>query len=147
MQLFFGFVGAINIVALLPLVLIMHFTGYEPFEFPSTGKAWGAVLVNVCSRVLPANHIDRLNDFFQMFITLCSDYLYVIAMLKTTPVVVTVGLSLTIPLAIVGDEILNIHTKAQAAFGALLVLVSFSLVGWENADKVAQNDGQAENDL
>ncbi|KAF8496660.1 hypothetical protein JB92DRAFT_2817793 [Gautieria morchelliformis] len=127
MQLFFGFVGAINIVALFPLILIMHFTGYEPFEFPSTGKAWGAVLVN-------------------MFITLCSDYLYVIAMLKTTPVVVTVGLSLTIPLAIIGDEILNIHTKAQAGFGALLVLVSFGLVGWENADNVPQQDGQADND-
>ena len=68
-------------------------------------------------------------------------------MLKTTPVVVTLGLSLTIPLAIVGDEILNTaHTKTQAGLGALLVLVSFGLVGWENADSVPQNDGGAEID-
>ncbi len=35
-----------------------------------------------------------------MAITLSSDYIYVIAMLKTTPLVVTVGLSLTMPLAV-----------------------------------------------
>ena len=82
-----------------------------------------------------------------MFITLSSDYLYVLAMLKTTPVVVTVGLSLTIPLAIVGDETLNaVHTKTQAGLGALLVLVSFCLVGWENADTVPQKNDGIEND-
>ena len=47
MQLFFGFVGAFNIVALFPVGLILHFTGHEPFVLPSAGKAWGAVLVNV----------------------------------------------------------------------------------------------------
>ena len=36
----------------------------------------------------------------QMLITFSSDYIYVIAMLKTTPLVVTVGISLTIPLAV-----------------------------------------------
>ena len=82
-----------------------------------------------------------------MFITLSSDYLYVLAMLKTTPIVVTVGLSLTIPLAIVGDEILNtIHMTAQAGLGALLVFGSFSLVGLENADTVSQKIGGAKPD-
>jgi solute carrier family 35, member F5 len=49
MQLLFGFVGAVNIVALLPVGLILHLTGREPFELPLTGKEWGGVLVNVCS--------------------------------------------------------------------------------------------------
>jgi solute carrier family 35, member F5 len=79
-----------------------------------------------------------------MLITLSSDYILVIAMLKTTPVVATLGLSLTIPLAIVGDAILNKPTKAQAGLGALLVLVSFGLVGWADADTVSQDDGQVE---
>jgi solute carrier family 35 protein F5 len=47
MQLFFGFVGAFNVVALFPVGLILHITGYEPFDLPSSGKSWGAVLVNV----------------------------------------------------------------------------------------------------
>ena len=47
MQLFFGFVGLLNIVFLWPLGLILHFTGAETFELPSSGKATGGLLVNV----------------------------------------------------------------------------------------------------
>jgi solute carrier family 35 protein F5 len=61
-------------------------------------------------------------------------------MLKTTPLVVTIGLSLTIPLAILGDEILQKPTQIQAMIGALLVLGSFGLVGWQNAETVPQID-------
>lgn len=68
-----------------------------------------------------------------MVITWSSDYIYVIAMLKTTPLVVTVGLSLTIPFAIVGDFLLNIPTAPKAIIGAMLVLVAFVAVGIENA--------------
>lgn len=68
-----------------------------------------------------------------MFITLSSDYLYVLAMLKTTPLVVTIGLSLTIPLAIVGDFFLKIPSTPQAIFGAMLVLGAFVVVGAENS--------------
>lgn len=48
MQLFFGFVGAFNIIALIPVGIILHITGYERFSLPSTNKEWGAVLLNVC---------------------------------------------------------------------------------------------------
>ena len=68
-----------------------------------------------------------------MFITLSSDYLYVLAMLKTTPLVVTIGLSLTIPLAILGDFFLKIPSTPQAIFGAMLVLGAFVVVGAENS--------------
>jgi solute carrier family 35 protein F5 len=68
-----------------------------------------------------------------MFITLSSDFLYVLAMLKTTPLVVTVGLSLTIPLAVIGDFILNQPTTAQVMVGALLVLASFIAIGFEGS--------------
>ncbi|KIJ45636.1 hypothetical protein M422DRAFT_67097 [Sphaerobolus stellatus SS14] len=125
MQLFFGFVGAFNIIALVPVGFLLHITGYEPFNLPSTRNEWGAVVIN-------------------MFITLSSDYIYVLAMLKTTPLVVTVGLSLTIPLAILGDQFLNIPTRGQAIFGAFLVLGSFVLVGWEDRDP-ASPKGDLEN--
>jgi solute carrier family 35 protein F5 len=64
-----------------------------------------------------------------MVITLSSDYLYVLAMLKTTPLVVTLGISLTIPFALLGDYFLAIQPTAQAVIGACLVLSSFVVVG------------------
>jgi solute carrier family 35, member F5 len=70
-----------------------------------------------------------------MFITLSSDYVYVVAMLKTTPLVVTIGLSLTMPLAVMGDIALQHSVKAQVILGAALVLVSFVVIGLEDAKR------------
>jgi solute carrier family 35 protein F5 len=65
-----------------------------------------------------------------MLITLASDYLYVLAMLKTTPLLVTVGLSLTIPLAIAADWLfLGKSAALQVMAGGTLVLVSFIILG------------------
>ena len=68
-----------------------------------------------------------------MAITLASDYLYILAMLKTTPLVVTIGLSLTIPLAVLGDFLLGRYTHWEVIAGAVLVLVSFVAVGLEDS--------------
>lgn len=70
-----------------------------------------------------------------MAITLSSDYIYVIAMLKTTPLVVTIGLSLTMPLAVLGDIGMQHPVKAQVVLGAALVLVSFVVIGLEDAKR------------
>lgn len=68
-----------------------------------------------------------------MAITLSSDYIYVIAMLKTTPLVVTVGLSLTMPLAVVGDFFLGRPAKSQVVLGAVIVISSFLVLGLEDS--------------
>ncbi|KAJ6519938.1 hypothetical protein C8R45DRAFT_953318 [Mycena sanguinolenta] len=112
MQLFFGFVGLFNILAYWPVGIFLHLIGVETLELPK-GNAIAALAIN-------------------MAITLSSDFLYVLAMLKTTPLVVTVGLSLTIPLAVLGDFILGKFTRGQVIFGALLVLLSFVVVGLDN---------------
>lgn len=75
-----------------------------------------------------------------MGITLFSDYIYVLAMLKTTPLVVTIGLSLTIPVAVIGDFILHKPVKLQVIFGALIVLLSFVAVGLENSHEETSSD-------
>lgn len=74
-----------------------------------------------------------------MFITLSSDYIYVIAMLKTTPLVVTVGLSLTVPLAVIGDYFLGKPATFQVLVGAVLVTGAFIVVGMQNS-KPAESD-------
>ncbi|KAH0838399.1 hypothetical protein J3R83DRAFT_6706 [Lanmaoa asiatica] len=114
MQLFFGYVGLFNISLCWPVALLLHWLGVESLEFPDTKQAVLAILVN-------------------MFITLASDYIYVIAMLKTTPLVVTVGLSLTIPLAVVGDYFLGKPATFQVLVGAVLVTGAFIVVGVENS--------------
>ena len=74
-----------------------------------------------------------------MAITLSSDYIYVIAMLKTTPLVVTVGLSLTMPLAVLGDFFLGRPARAQVVFGALIVVSSFLALGLEEERKTEES--------
>ena len=88
MQQFFGFVGLFNTVFLWPGLLLLHATGIEPWEMPNDGRVWAIVLVNAA-------------------ITLTSDLCWAYATLLTSPVVVTVGLSLTIPLAMLGQMLLE----------------------------------------
>ncbi|TBU46107.1 hypothetical protein BD309DRAFT_954822 [Dichomitus squalens] len=121
MQLFFGFVGLFNILTCWPIGVVLHLTGVEPFQLPSTSKAVVALLVN-------------------MVITLSSDYIYVIAMLKTTPLVVTVGLSLTMPLAVLGDWLLSRPAKAKVIFGAVIVISSFVALGFEDSRNAEGHD-------
>ena len=75
-----------------------------------------------------------------MGITLSSDFIYVLAMLKTTPLVVTIGLSLTIPLAVLGDFFLGRPARRQVLFGAALVLIGFVAIGIQGSDTKADDD-------
>lgn len=77
-----------------------------------------------------------------MLITLSSDYIYLLAMLKTTPLVVTVGLALTIPLAVVGDWVfLRIGATPQTIVGAVLVVLSFTALGFEGRQEAEEEFG------
>lgn len=69
----------------------------------------------------------------QMLVTFLSDFIYVLAMLKTTPLVVTIGLSLTIPMAVLGDFVLGRSATALGLLGAALVLLAFTAIGLEDA--------------
>ena len=83
-----------------------------------------------------------------MVITLSSDFIYLIAMLKTTPLVATVGLSLTIPVAVAGDFLLGRTVKLMSLLGAVLVLGSFVVVGLEDSknEEVLAEEVTAEED-
>lgn len=47
MQLFFGFVGLFNILSCWPIGFVLHFTGVEVFEWPSSRNAVSVILINV----------------------------------------------------------------------------------------------------
>ncbi|EFP93473.1 uncharacterized protein PGTG_19385 [Puccinia graminis f. sp. tritici CRL 75-36-700-3] len=109
MQLFFGFVGAINMLCFWPMGVALHYTGIEPFSFPHTRKLWLSVILNAMC-------------------TFISDYIYMLAMLKTSPLVVTLGISLTLPVAVIGDIFKGIILPPTSLIGAGLVLSSFVIL-------------------
>ncbi|WQF79905.1 hypothetical protein CDEST_04919 [Colletotrichum destructivum] len=126
MPLFFGLVGLFNLVFLWPVFFVLHFTGLEPFAFPPTAKIWAIVISN------------SLSSFV-------SDMSWAYAMLLTTPLVVTVGLSLTIPLSLIGEMIQYSQYSSWVYWvGAAVVLISFLFINNEShEDESGENAPEA----
>lgn len=118
MPIFFGLVGSFNVLLMWPGFLILHFTGIERFAMPSTGFIWLIIASN-------------------SFASLIADLSWALAVLLTSPIVVTVGLSMTIPLSLFGEMILNNQTVTVLYWvGACIVLLSFLFINHEeNADE------------
>ncbi|KGO74310.1 hypothetical protein PITC_019800 [Penicillium italicum] len=125
MQLFFGLVGFFNIIFLWPGFIIMHWTGIEPFSLPETSRVWSIILTN-------------------SFASFVSDIAWAYAMLLTTPLIVTVGLSMTIPLSLVGQMVLQSQYSSPMYWvGAAIVFLSFLVVQHESKpqDDLTTSDG------
>ncbi|RCI16876.1 hypothetical protein L249_2041 [Ophiocordyceps polyrhachis-furcata BCC 54312] len=117
MRLFFGLVGVFNLVLLWPLFPVLHWTGVETFAMPPTGNVWTVIAAN------------SLSSFI-------SDMCWAYAMLLTTPLVVTVGLSLTIPLSLIGEMIqYGQYSSWVYWIGAGIVLVSFVFINSESQEE------------
>jgi hypothetical protein len=75
-----------------------------------------------------------------------SDFAYLLSMLKTAPLVATVGLSLTIPLAVFIDLLMGTHSGGTMAnIGSLAVLLSFVAIGWDDTHSAGEE--RAEEDV
>ncbi|KAI8331449.1 hypothetical protein EDC96DRAFT_527187 [Choanephora cucurbitarum] len=123
MPLFFGFVGAFNVLLMWPFFLPLHFFGIESFELPYSSSLWFMVI---------------LNAFVGTFL---SDYLWLLAMLMTTPLAVTLGISLTIPLALVGDVVFKRFVPGiQYALGAALVVAGFFIVNMATLSEIEKRE-------
>ncbi|KAI9793866.1 MAG: hypothetical protein M1816_007118 [Peltula sp. TS41687] len=115
MVLFFGLVGLFNVVLLWPGFIILHLIGEETFQLPPTGRIWAVVILNSTISVL-------------------SDYCWAYAMLLTSPLVVTVGLGLSIPMSLIGQMLFSSqHSSAAYWIGALIVLASFIFINSEES--------------
>lgn len=125
MKIFFGFVGFFTLVFQWPVILLLHYTGTETFELPSSPKVFWIVLINCV-------------------ITFISDFCWAKAMLLTSPLIVTVGLSTTIPLAMFSDFFLK-HKPMTITylFGAVLICGSFFIVN-RNAEEESLSENVLE---
>ncbi|GAB9463196.1 Drug/metabolite transporter [Globisporangium polare] len=109
-SLFFGFIGVINFVCLLPFVVLFHYSGIES-------------LSGLTLEILGLIGIKGLFD------NVLSDYLWARAVLLTSPTVATVGLSLTVPLAILADYVLHQSPPTSVTLlASALVLSGFVLI-------------------
>lgn len=116
MPLFFGLVGTFNFFLLLPVFPVLHYTRIEPFAFPPNKRIWTILLINSASSLL-------------------SDICWAYAMILTSPLVVTVGLSLTIPLSLVGEMIIQGRFESWVYWvGACIVVGSFLFVDREERE-------------
>lgn len=123
MYLFFGFVGLFNIILLWPVITLFNYIGVETFELPGSLHVWVIVLANAAT-------------------TIISDFCWALAMLMTSPLVVTVGLSATIPLAIAGDMILKSHYDSLIYYigASIMVAAIFRINHLENAENSRKHE-------
>lgn len=127
MKIFFGFVGLFNLLFLWPSLIVLDFFGWEPFSLPKDPKVVVIIFVNC-------------------LITFVSDFCWAKAMLLTSPLTVTVGLSITIPLAMFGDVIFKHKTmSALYLFGATLILGSFFIINKSSEEEHFENSITASN--
>jgi drug/metabolite transporter (DMT)-like permease len=110
MQLLLGYIGIINAVILLPILLMMFFLSLGHVD-EITGKVVGFI---------------SLNGFAD---TVLADYFWARAVVLTSPTVATIGMSITIPIAILSDFLLKGNRATWVSIlGALFVVSGFVLV-------------------
>jgi solute carrier family 35, member F5 len=106
-SLFFGFVGLFSFCGLAVLVLVFNYTHVESLH----GLTW---------------EIIGLLFVQGLFNNVLADYLWAVAILYTSTTVATVGLSLTVPMAILSDWIIHgIAPTYVTIISSLLVLGGF----------------------
>ncbi|CAM41654.1 conserved hypothetical protein [Leishmania braziliensis MHOM/BR/75/M2904] len=110
MGMVFGAVGILNLLLLWPGLVLLSVTGAEKFAWPTWQQLWPLLMNSLIGTNL-------------------SDVLWARSVVLTSPVVATLGLSLTTPLAMVVDVIFkSAHFSGVYVTGAILVMAGFLLV-------------------
>lgn len=83
-KLFLGYVGIFTLLLFWPVLIVLDLSHWETFELPNNSHTLFLVLLNC-------------------IIIFVSDYFWCKAVILTSPLVVTIGLTFTIPLAMLAD--------------------------------------------
>ena len=109
MLVFFGFLGLWTSLGLSPVVAALHVTGVEDIS-GWLGNGWAVVLVALKG----------------LFDNVLSDLLWAKAIQLTSPTLAAVGLSLTIPMALLSDLAIDgLLPTPLGALGALFIFTGF----------------------
>lgn len=115
----FGWVGVCTFIMGIPLLAMVHYLGIEKFMLPPSWEIFGMVFVNSVFSVL-------------------SDYVTILAMLLTSPLVTSLALTSSIPITIFVDFVILHVTGGNSdsstsmlllyGFGVLSILISVILI-------------------
>jgi drug/metabolite transporter (DMT)-like permease len=118
MPMFFGFVGFFNMILLWPFLIILHYTGVEKFEVPSL-------------------QITAMLTVNGLIGTVVSDLIWSLSIFLTSALLGTLGLSLTVPLALTIDLVRGKkRLNVGYAFGGGLAIVGFLFANVEVPDRI-----------
>lgn len=84
---------------------------------------------------------DLITEQINSLSSFIGDMAWAYAMLLTTPLVVTAGMSLTIPLSLIGEMIqYGQYSSFVYWVGAIVVLLSFVFINHESHDETSPNE-------
>ena len=120
-QMFLGYVGIFTFLLFWPILIILDITHMETFELPSNFHISFLVMLNC-------------------IIIFVSDYFWCKALILTSPLVVTVALTFTIPLAMFADFVWReAFFTPWYIIGVIFIFVSFFLVNHRGESAVEKD--------
>ncbi|CCD26347.1 uncharacterized protein NDAI_0H01730 [Naumovozyma dairenensis CBS 421] len=131
-KLFFGFVGLITLTCLWPILIILNYFQIETLQLPNSNQLILLIILN-CS------------------INFISDFCWAKSIILTNPLIVTMGLSFTIPLAMFVDFMFINSSNSNSNYssmninyiiGAILVMVSFLLINSSSCSTSSEEEEQ-----
>lgn len=123
MELVFGFLGLINLLLMWPWFLVLDAAGLERFQG------------------LPAGDVMLFLTINGMLGTVVSDFLWARSVLLTSPLIASLGLALTIPLAVLFDLLFHsLRFSLSYLLGGLCVLAGFALVNLVHSQELKQEE-------
>jgi len=122
--MFFSFVGLFSFLMVWPLLLVLHWSGSEPFVLPSKQQLAALTLNGVVGTVL-------------------SELLWLLGCFYTSSLLATLSISLTIPLTTFADVLVKrVEYDRLFYVGSLPMFLSFFLVAllshWDNWDPMLE---------
>lgn len=125
-SLFFGILGAASFLMLFIFVIIFHYTGVESLD-------------NLTWEIVGLLFVQGL------FNNVLADYLWAVAILYTSTTVATIGISLTVPLAIFSDWIVNdIKPNYITIISGVLVFGGFIVCALDTRKDQLRENAEAE---
>lgn len=127
MQLVFGFLGLCNLLLSWPLFFLLHAAAIERWEGVPAGSVVAFLTLN------------------GLLGTVVSDYLWAKSVLLTSPLIASLGLALTVPLAILFDWAFHgARFTPLYILGGACVLAGFALVNLAHSRRLDERAAEAE---